>query len=215
MLGMHGAVYANYAIDNADLLLAFGVRFDDRVTGKLAEFAKRAAIVHIDIDPAELGKNKKPFCSIFSNIKPALKTLNKLIALEKDMPDFSEWRAAIDVQRKKFPFPIPEQAGDVIAPQAAIELLCKMTEGKAIISTGVGQHQMWAAQHYKFDEPRNWLTSGGLGSMGFRLARRHRRRRGASWRTGRRHRRRWLVRHEYSRTRDVARGKFTGESASS
>lgn len=169
MLGMHGAVYANYAIDNADLLLAFGVRFDDRVTGKLEAFAQRAAIVHIDIDPAELGKNKKPFCSIFSNIKPALKTLNKLIALEKTPFDFSEWRAEIEVQRKKFPFPIPEQQGDVIAPQAAIELLCKMTEGKAIISTGVGQHQMWAAQHYKFDEPRNWLTSGGLGSMGFGL----------------------------------------------
>lgn len=169
MLGMHGAVYANYAIDNADLLLAFGVRFDDRVTGKLEAFAQRAAIVHIDIDPAELGKNKKPFCSIFSNIKPALKTLNKLIALEKTPFDFSEWRAEIEVQRKQFPFPIPEQQGDVIAPQAAIELLCKMTEGKAIISTGVGQHQMWAAQHYKFDEPRNWLTSGGLGSMGFGL----------------------------------------------
>ena len=169
MLGMHGAVYANYAIDNADLLLAFGVRFDDRVTGKLEAFAQRAAIVHIDIDPAELGKNKKPFCSIFSNIKPALKTLNKLIALEKTPFDFSEWRAEIEVQRKKFPFPIPEQQGDVIAPQAAIELLCKMTEGKAVISTGVGQHQMWAAQHYKFDEPRNWLTSGGLGSMGFGL----------------------------------------------
>jgi len=169
MLGMHGAVYANYAIDNADLLLAFGVRFDDRVTGKLEAFAQRVAIVHIDIDPAELGKNKKPFCSIFSNIKPALKTLNKLIALEKTPFDFSEWRADIEVQRKKFPFPIPEQQGDVIAPQAAIELLCKMTEGKAVISTGVGQHQMWAAQHYKFDEPRNWLTSGGLGSMGFGL----------------------------------------------
>ena len=169
MLGMHGAVYANYAINSADLLLAFGVRFDDRVTGKLTEFAKRAAIVHIDIDPAELGKNKKPFCSIFSNIRPALKTLNKLISQEKHLPDFSEWRAEIEVQRKEFPFPIPEQVGDVIAPQAAIELLCKMTEGKAIISTGVGQHQMWAAQHYKFDEPRNWLTSGGLGSMGFGL----------------------------------------------
>ena len=170
MLGMHGAVYANYAIDSADLLLAFGVRFDDRVTGKLAEFAKRAAIVHIDIDPAELGKNKKPFCSIFSNIKPALRSLNKLIALDAaNLPDFSDWRAEIEVKRKEFPFPIPKQQGDVIAPQAAIELLCKLTEGKAIISTGVGQHQMWAAQHYKFDEPRNWLSSGGLGSMGFGL----------------------------------------------
>jgi len=169
MLGMHGAVYANYAIDNADLLLAFGVRFDDRVTGKLEAFAQRAAIVHIDIDPAELGKNKKPFCSIFSNIKPALKILNKLVSLEKEKLDFSSWRADIEVQRKKFPFPVTELENDIIAPQAAVRMLCEMTGGKAVISTGVGQHQMWAAQHYKFDEPRNWLTSGGLGSMGFGL----------------------------------------------
>jgi acetolactate synthase I/II/III large subunit len=171
MLGMHGAVYANYAIDNADLMLAFGVRFDDRVTGKLEAFASRASIVHIDIDPAEIGKNKKPFCSIFSNIKPALKMLNEQINKKNDnkMPDFSEWRKEIDVQRKRHPFPVPELSNDEISPQAAIKLLHEVTNGEAIISTGVGQHQMWAAQHYLFDEPRNWLSSGGLGSMGFGL----------------------------------------------
>ena len=168
MLGMHGAVYANYAIDSADLLLAFGVRFDDRVTGKLEAFAARASIVHIDIDPAEIGKNKHAHAAIFSNIKPALRTLNGLIRGEKATFDFSEWLAAINVQRAKFPFSY-SNTSDYIVPQYAVELLCKMTDGKAIVSTGVGQHQMWAAQHYKFDEPRNWLTSGGLGSMGFGL----------------------------------------------
>ena len=168
MLGMHGAVYANYAVDSADLLLAFGVRFDDRVTGKLEAFAARASIVHIDIDPAEIGKNKEAHCPVFSNIKPALRTLNSIIRADKPELDFSEWRADIAKQRAKFPFAYTE-TDDYIVPQHAVELLCKMTEGKAVISTGVGQHQMWAAQHYKFDEPRNWLTSGGLGSMGFGL----------------------------------------------
>lgn len=168
MLGMHGAVYANYAIDSADLLLAFGVRFDDRVTGKLEAFASRASIVHIDIDPAEIGKNKEAHCSIFSNIKPALRTLNSIIRAEAPELDFSEWKRDIETQRQKFPFAFTDTS-DYIVPQYAIELLCKMTEGKAVISTGVGQHQMWAAQHYKFDKPRSWLTSGGLGSMGFGL----------------------------------------------
>ena len=168
MLGMHGAVYANYAIDSSDLLLAFGVRFDDRVTGKLEAFAERASIVHIDIDPAEIGKNKKAHAAIFSSIKPALRTLNQLIRTEKPELDFSDWVAQIQEQREKFPFAYADTS-DYIVPQYAVELLCKMTEGKAIVSTGVGQHQMWAAQHYKFDEPRNWLTSGGLGSMGFGL----------------------------------------------
>ena len=168
MLGMHGAVYANYAVDSADLLLAFGVRFDDRVTGKLEAFAARASIVHIDIDPAEIGKNKEAHCPVFSNIKPALRTLNSIIRADKPELDFSEWRADIAKQRAKFPFAYTE-TDDYIVPQHAVELLCEMTQGKAVVSTGVGQHQMWAAQHYKFDEPRNWLTSGGLGSMGFGL----------------------------------------------
>jgi acetolactate synthase-1/2/3 large subunit len=168
MLGMHGAVYANYAVDSADLLLAFGVRFDDRVTGKLEAFAARASIVHIDIDPAEIGKNKEAHCPVLSNIKPALRTLNSIIRADKPTLDFAEWRASIAEQKVKFPFAYT-QTDDYIVPQHAVELLCKMTEGKAIVSTGVGQHQMWAAQHYKFDEPRNWLTSGGLGSMGFGL----------------------------------------------
>ena len=142
MLGMHGAVYANYAIDSSDLLLAFGVRFDDRVTGKLEAFAERASIVHIDIDPAEIGKNKKAHAAIFSSIKPALRTLNQLIRTEKPELDFSDWVAQIQEQREKFPFAYADTS-DYIVPQYAVELLCKMTEGKAIVSTGVGQHQMW------------------------------------------------------------------------
>jgi len=169
MLGMHGAVYANYAIDNADLMLAFGVRFDDRVTGKLDAFASRASIVHVDIDPAEIGKNKKPHCSIFSNIKPALRLLNEKMSRETNLPDFSAWRNECNEQKKLHPFPMPNLQNDEISPQAAIQLLYEVTNGEAVISTGVGQHQMWAAQHYLFDEPRNWLSSGGLGSMGFGL----------------------------------------------
>ena len=137
MLGMHGAVYANYAIDSSDLLLAFGVRFDDRVTGKLEAFAERASIVHIDIDPAEIGKNKKAHAAIFSSIKPALRTLNQLIRTEKPELDFSDWVAQIQEQREKFPFAYADTS-DYIVPQYAVELLCKMTEGKAIVSTGWG-----------------------------------------------------------------------------
>ena len=132
MLGMHGAVYANYAVDSADLLLAFGVRFDDRVTGKLEAFAARASIVHIDIDPAEIGKNKEAHCPVFSNIKPALRTLNSIIRADKPELDFSEWRADIAKQRAKFPFAYTE-TDDYIVPQHAVELLCEMTEGKAIV----------------------------------------------------------------------------------
>ena len=128
MLGMHGAVYANYAIDSSDLLLACGVRFDDRVTGKL-EGLSRASIVHIDIDPAEIGKNKEAHAAIFSNIKPALKQLNSLLKAQKPELDFSEWVADINAQREKFPFAYT-QTSDYIVPQHAVELLCEMTEGR-------------------------------------------------------------------------------------
>ncbi|KAL2453890.1 Acetolactate synthase [Abeliophyllum distichum] len=172
MLGMHGTVYANYAVDKSDLLLAFGVRFDDRVTGKLEAFASRAKIVHIDIDSAEIGKNKMPHLSICADIKLALEGLNSILE-EKGREgkvglDFSAWRQELKEQKMNYPLSY-KTFEDAIPPQYAIQLLDELTNGNAIISTGVGQHQMWAAQFYKYNKPRQWLTSGGLGAMGFGL----------------------------------------------
>ncbi|GFQ03786.1 acetolactate synthase 1 chloroplastic [Phtheirospermum japonicum] len=172
MLGMHGTVYANYAVDKSDLLLAFGVRFDDRVTGKLEAFASRAKIVHIDIDSAEIGKNKQPHVSICADIKLALEGLNLILEEKEEVGkinlDFSAWRQELNEQKKNFPLSF-KTFGDAIPPQYAIQTLDELTGGNAIISTGVGQHQMWAAQFYKYNNPRQWLTSGGLGAMGFGL----------------------------------------------
>lgn len=170
MLGMHGTVYANYAVDKSDLLLAFGVRFDDRVTGKLEAFASRAKIVHIDIDSAEIGKNKQPHVSLCADIKLALERLNSMLEARKNMLklDFSSWREELKEQKMKYPLSF-KTFGDAIPPQYAIQVLDELTNGNAIISTGVGQHQMWAAQFYKYNNPRQWLTSGGLGAMGFGL----------------------------------------------
>ncbi|PON77293.1 Acetolactate synthase, large subunit, biosynthetic [Parasponia andersonii] len=170
MLGMHGTVYANYAVDKCDLLLAFGVRFDDRVTGKLEAFASRAKIVHIDIDSAEIGKNKQPHISVCGDVKPALEGMNQILekkALKLKL-DFSAWRQELDEQKEKYPLSF-KTFGEAIPPQYAIQVLDELTRGEAIISTGVGQHQMWAAQFYKYNRPRQWLTSGGLGAMGFGL----------------------------------------------
>ncbi|KAL0911190.1 hypothetical protein M5K25_019312 [Dendrobium thyrsiflorum] len=170
MLGMHGTVYANYAVDKCDLLLAFGVRFDDRVTGKLEAFASRAKIVHIDIDPAEIGKNKQPHLSICADMKQSLEALNSLIqetGLDKKL-NFSPWREELDQQKKTYPLSYKEFA-EAIPPQYAIQMLDELTNGEAIISTGVGQHQMWAAQYYTYKRPRQWLSSAGLGAMGFGL----------------------------------------------
>lgn len=164
MVGMHGTVYANYAINHADLLLAMGVRFDDRVTGKLEEFCKHGRIVHIDIDPSEINKNKEANIPVVSDIKYALEDLNGIV----DEGDYETWHAELASWREKHPLTYQE-TDDEILPQHAIDLLWKKTKGQAVISTGVGQHQMWAAQYYLFDEPRNWLTSGGLGAMGFGL----------------------------------------------
>ncbi|CAH1423172.1 unnamed protein product [Lactuca virosa] len=170
MLGMHGTVYANYAVDKSDLLLAFGVRFDDRVTGKLEAFASRAKIVHIDIDSAEIGKNKTPHVSVCGDIKIALQGLNKILEEKGEMKnlDFSSWKKELDEQKSTHPLSF-KTFGDAIPPQYAIQVLDELTGGNAIISTGVGQHQMWAAQFYKYNRPRQWLTSGGLGAMGFGL----------------------------------------------
>jgi len=178
-LGMHGTVTANYAVDKSDLLLALGVRFDDRVTGKVSEFAKHGTIVHIDVDPSEINKNKVAHLPIVSDIKYALQQLNKVV---KGKP-FTTWHAQINEWKKQYPFryQVTEEVlksqyvsdflqgdiNEIIMPQYVIELLSELTDGEAILTTGVGQHQMWAGQYYKFKHPRTFLTSAGLGAMGY------------------------------------------------
>jgi len=166
MLGMHGSVYSNWAVRDCDLLLAFGVRFDDRVTGRLDAFAKHAKIVHIDIDPSELNKNKTAHIPINSDIKYAIQQLNKVVE-PKD--DIDEWVAQCQQWKRDHPFNY-DQEFEGILPQHAIAELSRLTQDrKTIITTGVGQHQMWAAQFFKFQDPRRWLSSSGLGTMGFGL----------------------------------------------
>ncbi len=166
-LGMHGSYYANRAVNEADLLLAFGVRFDDRVTGKVSEFAKHGTIVHIDIDYAEFDKNKHVHLPILSDVKYALARLNSIIRKEgRARKNFPAWKKDIETWRTAEPFKFVNHH-DKIAPQLVIQKLWEMTKGDAIITTGVGQHQMWAGQFYNFDKPRTFLTSGGLGTMGF------------------------------------------------
>jgi acetolactate synthase-1/2/3 large subunit len=168
MLGMHGTVYANYAVDQSDLLLAFGVRFDDRVTGKLEEFAKHGKIVHVDIDPSEINKNKEAHIPIHADVRETLVALNAALA-DSDIPDLSEWKHMIDGWKAKFPLAYAN-AGDAILQQYAIEELWRQTQKMdCYVSVGVGQHQMWAAQFFKFNKPRRWMSSSGLGTMGFGL----------------------------------------------
>ena len=171
-LGMHGTVYANNAVNEADLLLAIGVRFDDRVTGKVEKFCEHGKIVHIDIDNSEINKNKTVCLPILSDLKYALTRLNKLLdqagykRTTKNFSRYPDWYKQIDAWKTKHPLSFKDTE-DVIQPQHVIQLLCEMTKGEAIITTGVGQHQMWAAQFYDFDSPRRLVTSAGLGSMGF------------------------------------------------
>jgi acetolactate synthase I/II/III large subunit len=166
MLGMHGSVYANYAVDQADLLLAFGVRFDDRVTGKVSEFAKHGKIVHIDIDPSEINKNKEAHIPVVSDIKYALAELNKIVEAPEDL---GEWHRQIAAWKQSDPFKYDKTAPGILS-QSAIEELWKLTRDRdTVIAVGVGQHQMWAAQYYKLREPQTWLSSSGLGTMGFGL----------------------------------------------
>jgi acetolactate synthase-1/2/3 large subunit len=176
MLGMHGAIYANYAINDADLLLALGVRFDDRVTGKLSEFAKHGKIVHIDIDPSEINKNKVAHLPIHADVNKALRDLLQLLDGQgsgKVGKGYTEWMRQIDTWREAEPLRYADRE-EAIIPQHAIDRLWQIIRDRGrlddtIITTGVGQHQMWAAQFYHFNSPRHWLTSGGLGSMGFGL----------------------------------------------
>jgi acetolactate synthase-1/2/3 large subunit len=200
-LGMHGAAYANWAVSGefeprsnvnepmkmiapgADLLLAFGVRFDDRVTGKVDKFCERGTIVHVDIDPSEHNKNKPAHLPIVSDVKYVLNRLAEMVKQRAIEKKFTAWHKQIAAWKERAPFSyrITEEVAEshhmkehlknreteVILPQMAIEMLYELTKGDAIITTGVGQHQMWSAQYYKFKFPRQLLTSAGLGAMGY------------------------------------------------
>ncbi len=171
-LGMHGTVYANNAVNEADLLLAIGVRFDDRVTGKVEKFCEHGTIVHIDIDNSELNKNRAVKLPILSDLKFALSQMNARLEktgnnrVAKDFTRFPEWYKQIAEWKAAFPLKFKDTE-DAIQPQYVIRTLWELTGGDAIITTGVGQHQMWAAQFYDFNNPRSLLTSAGLGAMGF------------------------------------------------
>ncbi|NLJ83861.1 MAG: biosynthetic-type acetolactate synthase large subunit [Halanaerobiaceae bacterium] len=164
MPGMHGTRYANYALCEADLLIGVGVRFDDRVTGRLDAFAPKAKVVHIDIDPAEINKNVETFISLVGDAK---EVLSKLLPVVEEI-ERKEWLAQIAEWKRKYPLAYKDE-GPEIKPQAVVQELNRLTEGKAIVVTEVGQHQMWAAQYYNYSYPRNFITSGGLGTMGFGL----------------------------------------------
>jgi len=166
MLGMHGTRYANYAVCECDCLIAVGARFDDRVTGKIDAFAPKAKIVHIDIDPAEIGKNVRVDVPIAGDVLTVLGELNARI--DVSFEERKEWVDKIDQWKREYPLQY-DQTGDKIKPQYVIEQIYEASGGEAIIATEVGQHQMWSAQYYKFTQPRTMVTSGGLGTMGFGL----------------------------------------------
>jgi acetolactate synthase-1/2/3 large subunit len=200
-LGMHGAAFANWAVngeyahrksfndpmvkikDGADLLLAFGVRFDDRVTGKFEEFCKTGTIVHLDIDSSELNKNRKAHLPVVGDIKDALTRLNQMLEKRPLDKKHTAWLQQIDEWKTKAPFAytitreiaasdhmkdhLKGQEDQIILQQMVVEALYELTKGDALITTGVGQHQMWAGQWFKYEHPRQFITSGGLGSMGF------------------------------------------------
>jgi acetolactate synthase-1/2/3 large subunit len=178
MLGMHGTVYSNYAINDADLLLAFGVRFDDRVTGKLTEFAKHGKIVHVDIDKSEIHKNKFAHIPVHGDLRAVLGDLCAMLKEDRNADlvaggRYTEWMRQIDQWREAEPLRCADR-DDAILPQYAIKRLHEILKARGrlddtIVSTGVGQHQMWAAQFFTFNRPRHFVTSGGLGTMGFGL----------------------------------------------
>ena len=164
MLGMHGSVTANYATHHCDLLVSIGARFDDRVTGKIAEFAPHAKIAHIDIDPTAISKSVPADIPVVGDVQKVLKVLIPLV----ESKECTEWLKQIQEWKKKNPFAY-EQQGTKLMPQYVIEQIYALTKGDAIIVTEVGQHQMWAAQYYKYTQPRTFISSGGLGTMGFGL----------------------------------------------
>jgi acetolactate synthase-1/2/3 large subunit len=170
MLGMHGTRAANYAMDEADLICAVGARFDDRITGKLSEFAPHAKFIHIDVDPAEISKNVPAHIPIVGDARNVLAKLAiEYRALGADPARLTEWWSRIEGWREQYPLKYEDSADAEIKPQYLIQALYEATGGEAIISSDVGQHQMWTAQYYDFPAPRRWINSGGLGTMGFGL----------------------------------------------
>jgi acetolactate synthase-1/2/3 large subunit len=170
MLGMHGTRTANYAMDEADLIVAIGARFDDRITGKLSEFAPRAKFIHIDVDPAEISKNVPAHIPIVGDAKLVLPALNREYrALQTDASRLDGWWQQIRAWQEEYPLRYDEGKDGEIKPQFMIETMHRATGGDAIVTSDVGQHQMWAAQYYGFEKPRRWINSGGLGTMGFGL----------------------------------------------
>jgi acetolactate synthase-1/2/3 large subunit len=170
MLGMHGTRTANYAVDEADLLVAIGCRFDDRVTGKLSEFAPRAKYIHIDVDPAEISKNIPAHIPIVGDASLILpKLLEEYRTLDADRSRMDDWWQRIHTWQDRHPLKYEPGENGEIKPQQVVEAIYNVTGGNAIISSDVGQHQMWGAQYYHYPEPRRWINSGGLGTMGFGL----------------------------------------------
>ena len=170
MLGMHGTRTANYAMDAADLIVAVGARFDDRITGKLSEFAQHAKFIHIDVDPAEISKNVAAHIPIVGDARHILeKLIVEYRALEADSSRLGDWWKQIDAWRAEYPLRYDDSSDSEIKPQYMVEAIYAATGGDAVIVSDVGQHQMWTAQYYHFDNPRQWINSGGLGTMGFGL----------------------------------------------
>jgi acetolactate synthase-1/2/3 large subunit len=164
MLGMHGTAYANHAITDADLIIAVGARFDDRVTGRTDTFAPNAKVIHIDIDPSSISKNIRVDVPIVGDAK---NIIGELLEQVKKMPDTAGWIKQVAALKKKYPLKYKDGEGDMIKPQYVIEQIWQATKGEAVITTEVGQNQMWAAQWYGCEHPRTFISSGGLGTMGF------------------------------------------------
>jgi acetolactate synthase-1/2/3 large subunit len=161
MLGMHGTAYANKAVMNCDLIMSIGSRWDDRITGKLSEFCKNAVKIHVDIDPAEIGKIIEPDISVVGDARHVIEALNEIV----EPGDTEEWREQVAEWKRDFPLAYDTDGG--LTAQEVIAEFYRLSEGKAVITTDVGQHQMWAAQFYKNDRPDTWLSSGGAGTMGY------------------------------------------------
>ncbi len=169
MLGMHGTATANTEMDQADLIVAIGARFDDRVTGDLNQFCRNAKFIHIDIDPSSIGKNVRVNLPIVGDVKNCLQRLIEMVrGMDKDWrADHRDWLDQVELWKREFPLQYTQESDGELMPQYVCEQIYEVTKGDAIITTEVGQHQMWAAQYYHFANPRKWITSGGLGTMGY------------------------------------------------